>query len=134
MTSELEDEFRHDAGEGTTLWQAIAAPSVWAVHFLVVYPGVAVYCAKVGRGAPLDPMLPFVLGATAVALALIGAMLVSAWRKRKPSVTGDDLTFEANNPEERHRFLTHLTIALCTLSIVAVLYTTMPIFFVETCR
>ncbi len=134
MTHRLRDEFQHGPGEGTHLWQVLLAPTIWALHFLVVYPGVAVYCAKAGRGALLDPARGPVLVASAIALGVLAWLFLTAWRRRRPSVTDADLTFEANTPEERHRFLTHMSLAASSLSIVAVIYTTIPILVLETCR
>lgn len=133
MKTEVQRDARHEAGEGTNLWIVLTAPTIWALHFLIVYPGVAVYCARAGRGAPLDPVQPFVFVVSAIAIIVIAAMFWRSWRIRKPSISGD-LRFEANTPEERHRFLTHLSLTLCALSVVGVVYVTIPITLVETCR
>jgi hypothetical protein len=128
------DHIRREAGEGTNLWRLISAPTLWAAHFLVVYPTAAVYCAKFGRGAELSPIRWFVAGATLLALGVFAWLFAAAWRVRGPSLTDDDLSFEANSPEERHRFLTHVTLALTALSAVATIYVALPVVFVETCR
>lgn len=134
MKERVQRQSNHAAGEGTNLWIVLTAPTIWALHFLLVYPGVAIYCAKVGRGAALAPMQPAVFAASAIAIAVIGAMFWRSWRIRQPSLSGDNLTFEVNSPEERHRFLTHLSLTLCALSIVGVIYVTLPVVFVESCR
>ncbi len=123
-----------ETGEGTDLWLMITAPVIWSVHFVVVYASVAVFCAKSGREAALDPMLWAVGGASAVAIAAILLVLLSLWRVRGRSITGGDLHFEADTPEERHRFLTHVAITLCVLSIIGVLYVSLPILLIDTCR
>lgn len=127
-------ETRRETGEGTDLWRVITAPTIWALHFLVSYVGTAIYCAKWGRGAELDPARWMVLGATAVALAGMGWVFWSLWKVRGLSVTGQDHIYEASTPEERHRFLSHIALMLCVLSTVGVLYAAIPVFAVETCR
>ena len=128
------NEVERETGHGTDLWRVIAAPIVWALHFLFCYVYAAVYCEKVGRGASLDQPTLVVIGATAVALALIGLSTHHLWRVRARSLTDDDFEFEHNTPEERHRFLSHVALMLCLLSAVAVLYVTIPMLYLSTCR
>lgn len=97
-------------------------------------PGFAVYCAKAGRDAALDPARAAVLAASTVALGFLVWLFLGSWRRRRPSATDADFSFEGNTPEERHRFLTHMSLASSALSIVAVIYTTIPILVLETCR
>jgi drug/metabolite transporter (DMT)-like permease len=134
MNSNTEERSERPAGEGASLWQLITGPTIWAVQFVVCYPLAAVFCAKLGRTASLVPVRWLVLGISITALVGLLLLFISAWRVRQPSVTEEDLTFEANSPEERHRFLTHVTLTLTTLSIVGVIYTTIPVFVVDTCR
>ena len=128
------NEVERETGHGTDLWRVIAAPIVWALHFLFCYVYAAVYCEKVGRGASLDQPTLVVIGATALALALIGLSTHHLWRVRARSLTDDDFEFEHNTPEERHRFLSHVALMLCLLSAVAVLYVTIPMLYLSTCR
>jgi hypothetical protein len=128
------NEVERETGHGTDLWRVIAAPIIWALHFLFCYVYAAVYCEKVGRGASLDQPTLVVIGATAVALALIGLSTHHLWRVRARSLTDDDFEFEHNTPEERHRFLSHVALMLCLLSAVAVLYVTIPMLYLSTCR
>ena len=129
-TSEVERE----TGTGTDLWKVIISPVIWAAHFLFCYVYVAVYCEKVGREAQLDHARLMVIGATVLALAGIGWSTNRLWRVRGRSLTDDDFEFEHNTPEERHRFLSHVALMLCVLSAVAVLYVTIPIIYLSTCR
>ncbi len=134
MTDEVTREVKRETGTGTDLWQVIAAPIVWALHFLFCYVYAAIYCEKAGRDAPLDsPMLVIVI-ATAVALGLIGLSTWRLWRVRGRSLTDNDFEFEHNTPEERHRFLSHVALMLCVLSAVAVLYVTIPMLYLSSCR
>ena len=128
------DEIERETGHGTDLWRVIAAPIVWAVHFLFCYVYAAVYCENLGREASLtNPMIAVVAG-TLVALALIGWFTHRLWRVRARSLTDNDFEFEHNTPEERHRFLSHVALMICVLSAVAVIYVTIPVLYLSTCR
>ena len=134
MTDRVAQETRRETGSGTDLWHVIAAPIVWALHFLFCYVWAAIYCEKLGRGASLDEPRVAVVVATVVALALIGLSTLSLWRVRGRSLTDDDFEFEHNTPEERHRFLSHVALMLCVLSAVAVVYVAIPMIYLTTCR
>jgi hypothetical protein len=133
-TTRDHDEVERETGHGTDLWRVIAAPVVWAIHFLFCYIYGAIYCQKLGRDASLAEPAVVVIGATAVALSLIGLSGLRIWRVRARSLTDNDFEFEHNTPEERHRFLSHVALMLCVLSVVAVLYVTIPMLYLSTCR
>ena len=128
------NEVERETGHGTDLWRVIAAPIIWAFHFLFCYVFAAIYCEKMGRGAPLDDPRYWVIVATVVALAGIGWSTHRIWRVRARSLTDNDFEFEHNTPEERHRFLSHMALMLCALSAVAVLYVVIPMLYLATCR
>jgi hypothetical protein len=128
------NEVERETGHGTDLWRVIAAPIIWAFHFLFCYVFVAIHCQKAGRGAGLDDAWPWVITATIVALAGIGWSTHHIWRVRARSLTDNDFEFEHNTPEERHRFLSHVALMLCVLSAVAVLYVVIPMLYLTTCR
>lgn len=128
------NEVERETGHGTDLWRVIAAPVIWALHFLFCYVYAAVYCEKAGRNASLDHPTLVVIIATLVALAGIGRSTRHIWRVRARSLTDNDFEFEHNTPEERHRFLSHVALMLCVLSAVAVLYVTIPMLYLSTCR
>jgi hypothetical protein len=134
MTDRITKEVRRETGSGTDLLHVIAAPVVWALHFLFCYVYVAIFCEKVGRTASLDDARMVVVVATVVAIALIAWSTISLWRVRGRSLTDDDFEFEHNTPEERHRFLSHVALMLCVLSAVAVLYVAIPVLYIATCR
>jgi heme/copper-type cytochrome/quinol oxidase subunit 2 len=134
MTGRIESETKRETGSGTDLLHVIAAPIVWALHFLFCYVYAAIYCEKAGRAASLDQPTLTVAVASTVALALIGWSTLSLWRVRGRSLTDNDFEFEHNTPEERHRFLSHVALMLCVLSAVAVLYVAIPMLYLETCR
>lgn len=129
---DLKSETGHETG--TDLWRVIAAPSIWAVHFLVCYVVGAVYCEKAGRTVTLLPVQWIVGLATAIALALIALVIRSLWKVRGRSIASQDYSFSANVPQERHRFLSHLALMLCVLSIAAIAFVTIPAVIVGTCR
>ena len=128
------NEVERETGSGTDLWHVIAAPIIWALHFLFCYGFVAIYCEKSGRQAALGDARLAVIIATAVALAGIGWSTRNLWRVRGRSLTDDDFEFERNTPEERHRFLSHVALMLCILSAVAVTYVAIPVIYLSTCR
>lgn len=128
------NEIEGETGHGTDLWRVIAAPIIWASHFLFCYVFVAIYCEKAGRGAGLDDARLWVIGATLVALIGIGWSTRRLWRVRARSLTDNDFEYEHNTPEERHRFLSHVALMLCVLSAVAVLYVVIPMLYLTTCR
>lgn len=70
-TTRDHDQVESETGHGTDLWRVIAAPVVWAIHFLFCYIYGAIYCQKLGRDASLAEPAVVVIGATAVALSLI---------------------------------------------------------------
>lgn len=128
------NEVERETGHGTDLWRVIAAPIIWASHFLFCYVFVAIYCEKAGRDASLDQPTIVIIVATAVALAGIGLSTHHILRVRARSVTDNDFEFEHNTPEERHRFLSHVALMLCILSAIAVIYIAIPMLYLSTCR
>ena len=129
-----QDEVERETGHGTDLWRVIAAPIVWALHFLFCYIYGAINSEKLGRDAPLDDARIAIIIATVFALALIGLSTVHLWRVRGRSLTDNDFEFEHNTPEERHRFLSHVALMLCVLSAVAVIYVAIPMLYLVNCR
>jgi hypothetical protein len=125
---------RTEAEEGASLWRVIATPTIWAVHFLACYVAAAVFCAKAATDVPLQPVRLLVAAATALALAGIGYVVARTWRDWGVSLRDDDLIYDMPEVEERHRFLSHMTLMLAALSALAVLYVALPAIFLETCR
>ena len=134
MNGRITGEVRRETGTGTDLWRVIAAPIIWALHFLFCYVFAAIYCEKSGREAALGDVRIAIAIATAVALAGIGLATRHLWDVRGRSLTDDDFEYEHNTPEERHRFLNHVALMLCALSAIAVLYVAIPVFYLTSCR
>ena len=134
MTGQVTKHVRRETGTGTDLWHVIFAPVIWALHFLFCYVYGAVHCAKAGRDASLGGPTVVIVGATVLGLLLIGLSTLKLWRVRGRSLTDNDFEFEHNTAEERHRFLSHVALMLCLLSAIAVLYTTIPMLYLTSCR
>lgn len=134
MTGQVTKQVRRETGTGTDLWHVIFAPVIWALHFLFCYVYGAVYCAKAGRDASLAGPTQVIVGATVLALVLIGLSTVKLWKVRGRSLTDNDFEFEHNTAEERHRFLSHVALMLCVLSVVAVIYVAIPMLYLTSCR
>jgi hypothetical protein len=124
----------HESGQGIDLVRVIMAPTIWALHFLTVYVAGAVWCAKAGREASLEPVRWLTLAATLGALGGIVLIFRGLWRVRTPGDFQRNPNFSGNEPEDRHRLLSHVGITLCGLSVVAILFTTFPAIMVDTCR
>ena len=128
------EEGREFLEEADTLWVITLGPAVWAVHFLVAYTSAAVYCAKSNGAAHSLFLWRIGLGAgTVLTLALLAWL---AWRAfRSWDVLADrELVQRHDTNEDRHRFLGHAGFLLCGVSIIGVVYTALPGFFLMTCR
>lgn len=131
---EVTREVRRETGTGTDLWHLAAAPAVWAAHFLACYVWVAIRCEKAGRDALLGSAQTGVYVLTGLALALIGLNTLRLWRIYARSVIDQDFDFDHNTPEERHRFLGHVSLMLSVVSAISVIFVAIPAVLVATCR
>lgn len=120
--------------EEGSLWIMVAAPCVWAAHFLLSYWIVAVWCAKVepGPGSLLAARIA-VAALTAIALAMIGWLSLRAWRRYEGRLTIDD-DLVRDTQRERTRFLGHAALLLAALSAVGVLFDALPALAFPSCR
>ena len=115
-----------------SLWTLFTAPLVWALHFLICYVGVAVYCAKADQfGVSFIAVRVGIALVTIVALALIATAAWLAWRQwgfgtRDPP--HDDPT-----RTDRNLFQGFATLLLSGLSLVAVIYVALPALFITEC-
>ncbi len=119
--------------EEGSLWIMVAAPTVWAAHFLLCYWAAAVWCAKIAEGVgPLGTVRWTIAGLTAGALALIAFL---AWRavRRYDGKLLIHRELAGASEEERTRFLGHSTLLLCSLSAVAVIFQALPAVVFDTC-
>lgn len=115
------------------LWGLAAAPTVWALHFLLSYGTAAVWCAKVaGRDASLAGARVAIAAYTVAALAAIGAVGWSGLRRHR--LDGEPAPHDDDTPQDRHRFLGLATALLAALSAVATLYSALAVAFFRSCR
>jgi hypothetical protein len=119
--------------EHESLWTLIAAPSLWAIHFLLSYATAAVWCAKyAGPDRALGGVRLAIAVYTAAALAGIG---ITAWRGfQRHSLAGSTLPHDFDSAGDRHRFLGFATLLLSGLSAVATGYVALTAVFIGTCH
>ena len=124
-------QHRRIIDEGS-LWIMVAVPSVWAAHFLLVYWVAAVWCAKLGRDAGLDPVRLAILGLTVLALGVVGWLAWMAWRDYAGRLPlGGEI--EEDTDDGRRRFMGQATLMLAILSAVAILFDAIPALVFERC-
>lgn len=115
-----------------SLWQLVAGPATWAVHFLLCYVTAAIWCAKAARLAPSIGVRTMLWSYTAIA---IGVIAWFGWRGLRQHLWGAAaLPHDEASAGDRHRFLGFATFLLCGLGLVAVLYSAMAIAIVGSCR
>lgn len=114
------------------LWALVLPPTIWAAHFLFCYIYAAVYCAKAGLAAPLGNVRVAVAAATVLALLGVAAAAYVSWAKSR--IEGDPPPHDESTDEDRARFLGVATLLLAGLSAVAIVFTALPVLFVEDCR
>ena len=117
--------------EEGSLWIMIAAPCVWAGHFLLSYWAAAVWCAKLSQEQILVVRLG-VGGLTILALALVGWLARHAVRRYQGELLIRENLTEPTEAE-RTRFLGHAALLLCSLSAVAIVFDTMPVLVFDSC-
>lgn len=114
------------------LWLIAASPSVAILHFLVLYVGTAVTCAKFGAEA-MGALRLFLLAFTAAALGVVVLVGTRAWRQWDLRRDGQAI-HSGDTPESRHRFLGHVAFLLSVMSVIGMIYITLPLLVGETCR
>ena len=113
-----------------TLWTLFTAPVVWALHFVICYASVAVYCAK-GDGSGYDLLRISLAGLTFAALL---AIILSAWLAWRQWGFGTDTPpHDEPTRHDRRLFQGFATMLLSGLSFLAVVFTAMPLMFINGC-
>ena len=113
-----------------SVWIMVAAPTIWALHFVASYTFAATWCAKAGPSLAEPRWIIAVMGVLCV--ALIGWLALLAVRR----YGGVFVIFEEiteSSERARDRFIGHVSLLLCILSAVAIVFTTLPGFFFSTC-
>jgi hypothetical protein len=115
----------------TRLTGLVAPMALWALHFVVAYSLAGVGCEHgwdQQRGFGLSTLVWSLLAITVVALASIAALGLHAWRVRVAAGNPTD-------PRERRRcFLAGATATLAVLAAIAVVFTSVPVFFLPPCQ
>jgi hypothetical protein len=116
-----------------SLWMIAAAPAVWAIHFLLSYCTVAIYCAKIA--APDDSLGPARLAIFVYTLFGLAAVSFIGWRGMRRQEFRDSTTeHDFDSRQDRHRFMGFATLLLAGLSAVAIVYAALAAVFIESCR
>lgn len=115
-----------------SIWVLVAGPVTWAAHFLLSYWIAAIYCAKSAAADGLDGPRVAVLILTVVAVALVALIAVHA-RRRYHGVFVIDEEMTEDTEAGRLRFLGHVALILCGLSLLAILFTLAPILVLNRC-
>jgi hypothetical protein len=114
-----------------SLWALVAAPAIWAVHFLAAYAIGSVHCAKL-------PTASFATARAAIivmtAIALVGVVVVGwgGWKRHRLGAAGEP--HDQDTPLDRHRFLGFATALLAGLSAIAISFEALAVFLVGTCQ
>lgn len=113
----------------TSLWQMIAAPIVWAVHFCAVYAWTASACAHAGAAEEAR------LGVALMTLAALGLIAVFAWRawRQWDLLSENDHVHDAPTDGHRRRFLGHAGLLLSMVSAIGVSFVAAPAFYIGSC-
>ncbi|MFD1343117.1 hypothetical protein [Litorisediminicola beolgyonensis] len=112
-----------------SLWHMITAPTIWALHFCVIYGWTAAVCAKTGDAE---------LARTGIVAATVAALLgiaISGWRAWRQWDYLDDRDYVHDQPTEEHRreFLGHAGWLLALVSAIGVLFNASPAFWIGSC-
>lgn len=118
--------------ERETLWLLTFGPGIWAVHFVLSYVAVAVWCAKIaGRTGALGDVRIAIGVLTLVALAGIS---LTGWRGWRLHTFGNATApHDFDTPGDRHRFLGFSTLLLSGLSFVATVFVALCVVFIRSC-
>jgi hypothetical protein len=115
----------------STLTSLIAAPLVWAAHFLVSYATSAIWCAKLGADRSFHGAQLAIAGYTVASLIAIGLIGTRAWRQYRSVRSAAE---DRDSSEARHRFIVFVTLLLAGLGLIAILYGALAIVLVGSCR
>ena len=124
-----------------SLFSIIVGPMVWAVHFLIIYPFTAVACAKDFFDTRWlgFTVVHWVVGvATVIAAGLIldgGLTAWRRWRGRAPDQPpAPQPPHEKPDRDSRRRFMAYAGLLLCGISLIAVIWESLPVWLMDSCR
>lgn len=119
--------------EVESLWTLFTAPVVWALHFVLCYIVVAIYCEKSAVWNVDFSSVRIALGLlTLLALGMIVLSAFLAWRQW--GFGAGDPPHDDPTARDRRLFQGFATLLLSGLSFVAVVYATIPLIFIAGCQ
>ncbi|EAQ01135.1 hypothetical protein OB2597_14294 [Pseudooceanicola batsensis HTCC2597] len=134
MTEERTPDRREDqkefAEEEASLLKITLGPLIWAAHFVVCYGLVAVTCAK---GWDIGAVRIGLGGLSALALAGVLWVGWAAWRQWGVTTTGDRVN-RLGSAEDRHHFLGHAAFLLSIISLIGVVFVSLPLVLIGGCQ
>lgn len=129
--AENEDERTHE--ENQSLWWLALSPTIWAIHLLAMYVTVAIHCAKsTGALSSLRPVWWPMAAYTVLAMTGIIATGIHGYRRHDFGTA--TVPHDFDTPADRHRFIGFAVLLLSGLSLVGVVFVTLPAFFIESCQ
>lgn len=133
MTSPAASDPSDPRAPRSSLVPLVAAPAVWAAHFLLSYATAAIWCAKVaGPGGSFAGARLAIAGYTVAALGALAALAWRAWRDHRAVDLA--LPDDRDTPAGRHRFITLASLLLAGLAVIAIGYAALAIALVGSCR
>lgn len=112
-----------------SIWHMVAAPVVWALHFVAIYAWTAIDCAKTDTP---DPARIVIAALTVLALALIASIGWRAW-VQWDYPTDHHYVHDKPSGEDRREFLGHVGFLLSVLSAIGVIFAALPAIFIRNC-
>ncbi len=111
------------------IFHAVSALVAWAAHLLVIYGAQATACVAGLAETPVlgTALVPaMVLGATVLALAVVGWVGLRAWGRLPAGAAPRD----GRDPSA---FLARFTLAAALVSALAIVWETVPLFYLPFC-
>ncbi|MEF2070221.1 hypothetical protein [Consotaella aegiceratis] len=117
------------------VWTLIAAPGVWALHFVASYGLAASVCAPNAMLFESIAGTRLIIGVlTVAALGIIGFGFGFARALREWRGHGGGTRHDLDTPENRERFLEFSTVLLAGLSLIGVVFNVLPVLLISDCR
>ncbi len=113
-----------------SIWIMVAAPTLWAAHFVASYVLAAVWCAKIGPSLTQPRWIIAAMG------ALCAGVIVWLGVRAVRRYGGVFVIFEEiteSSERGRDKFIGHVSLLLCILSVLAIVFTVIPGFVFGTC-
>jgi hypothetical protein len=129
------------AFERDNLFSLIVGPMVWVAHFLILYVTAAIACAHGFfddriQGVPIVQVIGG--SATLVALALVLDGFILSWRRwRGRPFDGERAPLPPHDGADvmsRRRFMAYASMLLSGVSLIAIVWESLPLVFFTSCR